>query len=404
MSQFTKLLNSYGQTTLVVLIFCYGATAQSAYKQNTVNILPALSYAQETGFRFGANLIIFRNLSGDDTTSRMSKFLISAFGTTKDQYFTNNAWQIFSNKEKWLSNGSIQSGYWNDRLYNSTPELSKSPSEIVGNSIFPNYKEFNYFYANLNFTVERKIAKHTYLGLSYEFDYAANTEYTAEDSINIPLTPQLLNNNSRRSGIGLVFTRDTRDNADNPTHGSVIQVNIATYKKFFGGTVNYDIITLEMDKYVAFKNRQVLALRVVNEFRNPEAGYEIPFRGLSYNGGITSLRGYFTGTFRANNLLAFETEYRLPFFNYVDGNESLLKFWKRMGVVTFLSGVKTSDTLGSLYNSDTKWFFAGGAGVRYMLDTKQRVNICFDYAVGLTRLAGDAGNNSGFYIGLSEAF
>ncbi len=404
MSQFIKFLNSYGLTTFVVLIFCYGATAQSAYKQNTVNVLPALSYAQETGFRFGANLIIFRNLSGEDTTSRMSKFLISAFGTTKDQYFTNNTWQIFTNKEKWLSNGSIQSGYWNDRLYNTTPELSKSPSEIVGNSIFPNYTEFNYFYANLNFTIERKIAKHTYLGLSYEFDYAANTEYASEDSINIPLTPELQNNNSRRSGIGLVFTFDTRDNADNPTHGSVVQLNAATYKKFLGSTINYDIVTLEIDKYLAFKNRQVLALRIVNEYRNPEAGYVIPFRGLSYNGGITSLRGYFAGTLRSNNLLAFETEYRLPFFNYVDGNESLLKFWKRMGVVAFLSGVKTSDNLASLYNTDSKWFFAGGAGIRYMLDTKQRVNICFDYAIGFTKLAGDANNNTGLYIGLSEAF
>ena len=404
MSQFTKLLNSYGQTTLAVLFSCCSVTAQSAYKQNTVNILPALSYAQETGFRAGANLIIFRNLSGEDSTSRMSKFLISAFGTTKDQYFTNNTWQIFTNEEKWLSNGSIQSGYWNDRLYNSPAELSKSPSEIVGNSIFPNYTEFNYYYCNLSFTVERKIAKHTYLGLSYEFDYATNTQYAAEDSINIPLTAELENNNSRRSGIGLVFTHDTRDNADNPTHGSVFQVNVATYKNFLGSTINYDIVTLEIDKYVPFKNRQVLALRVVNEYRNKEAGYTIPFRGLSYNGGITSLRGYFAGTFRSNNLLAFETEYRLPFFNYVDGNESVFKFWKRMGVVAFLSGIKTSDTLASLYNNDSKWFFAGGAGVRYMLDTKQRVNICFDYAVGFTKLAGDTSNNTGLYIGLSEAF
>ena len=404
MSQIINFINLYWKPTIVLLFLTQKLNAQSEYKQNTVNLLPALSYSQETGLRYGANFIIFKNLSGDDSTSRMSKFLVSAFGTTKEQYFTSNTWQVFTHNETWLSNGSIQSGFWNDRLYSSTPDLSKNSSEIIGSSVFPNFTGFEYTYSNLSFTIERKIAKHTYLGLSYEFDYVKNTEYTNEDSALVPLTPELQNNNSRRSGIGLIFTRDTRDNTDNPTHGSFIQFNTATYRKMLGGTVKYDIATFEMDKYVPFKNKQVLALRVVSEFRNPEAGYNIPLRGLSSNGGITSLRGYFAGTFRANNLLAFETEYRLPFFKDVDGNASLWKFWKRMGAVTFLSGVKTSDNFGQLYSSNTKWFFAGGAGLRYMLDTKQRVNLCFDYAVGLTKLAGDMNNNSGVYIGLSEAF
>jgi hypothetical protein len=50
-----------------------------------------------------------------------------------------------------------------------------------------------------------------------------------------------------------------------------------------------------------------------------------------------------------------------------------------------------------LEGSDARLFYNYGAGLRFLIDRKEQVNLRFDYAIG-------ADGQSGFYIGFGESF
>jgi len=119
-------------------------------------------------------------------------------------------------------------------------------------------------------------------------------------------------------------------------------------------------------------------------------------------GGNSFIRGYFTGTYQDDHLLAFETEYRMPFWN--DDTDAPLKhFWKRLGMVFFASGAQ-------VYGQDGKFGFdrfnyAIGGGLRVLFNSESRLNIRIDYAVSISRdSAGPGKQQTGLYFFLSEAF
>ncbi len=391
---------------IFTLLLAYSGDAlfaqDSTSRKTSFLIFPSLSYQPETGYQFGLHNMLFFDLDKNNLLSRRSKVDARFFYTTKGQYFTSDYWQLFTKDEKYNISGQVQAGYWIDRYYGvGTPgrEITEYNKGVASTA---NYFDFAYRYFDFYTLIDRKIAPHIFAGLMAEYDHSGSNRILA-DSLSMDPAAELQRNDATRAGLGVNLNYDSRDNYDNPSQGAYVQLIGGAYRKAFGGSTDYHILTINAVRYIPVIKKQVLALRIVVENRESDGADPIPLRGLSYNGGISSLRGYYVGTFRDNNLLAFESEYRLPI--YINDKAPIWKFWERIGVVGFFSGVRTSDQIGQLFSaSPGDYHFAAGAGLRYMIDTKQRINLTMDYAVGFDRTDGNGKRPSGLYFSLGEAF
>jgi len=101
-------------------------------------------------------------------------------------------------------------------------------------------------------------------------------------------------------------------------------------------------------------------------------------------------------------MVAFETEYRVPFWNE-DNIAPFHKFWKRLGVVAFFSGAQVYGERGSL--GPDRFNFAVGGGLRILFNAESTVNLRIDYAVGLSPNSnGPDQRQTGLYFNLGESF
>jgi hemolysin activation/secretion protein len=186
----------------------------------------------------------------------------------------------------------------------------------------------------------------------------------------------------------------------NPLRGTSIELNNLNYAKFTGSDYAFSLFTADARKYFnTFKN-QTLALRAFAsmEFTNDQ----IPMRALSRIGGPKFIRGYFKGTYQDRHMLAFESEYRLPF--WPEGKQAnFWRVWKRLGVVGFFSGGQVFHSLSEF--SLDRFNLAIGGGLRILFNAQSRVNLRIDYAVGLRKDSGGPGKRqNGLYFFLGEAF
>ena len=108
----------------------------------------------------------------------------------------------------------------------------------------------------------------------------------------------------------------------------------------------------------------------------------VPFRELAYSGGHRYMRGIYEGRFRDNYMVLGQTEFRLHFL-------------KRHGMVLFGSMGQVAPEFNFFGLERNK--YAGGLGYRFMLNTKEKINIRVDYAWG-------SGGSSGLYFAIGEAF
>ncbi len=181
------------------------------------------------------------------------------------------------------------------------------------------------------------------------------------------------------AGAGPVLLLDTRDRLTFPTRGAYAEVS-ATFTGL-GGDYSFGRYVADVRRYISLGGpvsapRHVLAFQGLVQFH---AG-EVPFRELAPLGGISLLRGYYEGRYRGRQLAAVQAEYRFP-------------VWRRFGGVAF-AGV--GDVGHSVSDFDHPRV-AGGAGLRFTFNRRERLNVRADYGIGM-------GNSSGFYFSIGEAF
>jgi outer membrane protein assembly factor BamA len=201
--------------------------------------------------------------------------------------------------------------------------------------------------------------------------------------------------------MGLNLVWDSRDNILNSLTGSYVYYSALFFGGYLGSDYNYITTMLDARKYFNPALNHTIALRGVLNFRYTD-DISLPLRGLSRVGGGKFIRGYFGGTDQDNNMVAFETEYRLPFWNE-DNIAPFRKFWKRMGVVVFLSGAQVFGERGS-FGID-QFNLAAGGGLRILFSEESKVNLRIDYSLGLAADSNGPGKRqTGLYFLLAEAF
>ncbi len=370
-----------------------------------LDIFPAISYSPETKLTLGAIGIKYFDLSKDDLSTPISNLEFLGVYTLNKQIVVETRWEVFTRQRQWRTRGEAFFNRYPDRNYgigNDAAVLVAKQNDSGGADTV-NYMFYTSDRIKVSPVVLRKIRPSLYAGVQYDMEYLFNMTihtdqyvYLQSDSVNIQRLPVA----GVRSGIGFQVLYDNRERVITPLKGTVIELNNLNYGRFVGSDYQFTLLSVDARHYInTFKN-QTLALRAVGamEFTDDQ----IPMRALPRVGGHKFIRGYFKGTYQDYNMLAFETEYRLPF--WPEGTKSKLwQVWKRLGIVGFVSGAQvfheTSDVRLDGFN------LAVGGGLRILFNPQSRVNLRFDYAFGLRNDSDGPGKRqSGFYFFLGEAF
>jgi len=181
----------------------------------------------------------------------------------------------------------------------------------------------------------------------------------------------------KSSGLGLVANWDSRDNTFAAASGSFYQVTGLLYRQSFGGDYDYSDIQIDTRHFFEIVPTQVLAIQAAAEFMNGT----VPFQSLVRFGGQNILRGYFDGRYRDKNGMVLQAEYRVP-------------VWWRIGLVGFAGVAQVANQVSNF--ATNRFWFAGGVGLRFFWNPKERISLRLDYGIG--------NNSSGTYVTVTEAF
>lgn len=374
-------------------------------KFNRLDIFPAISYSPETKLTLGAIGIIYFDLGKGQTGTPLSNLEFLGVYTLNKQIILETHWDLFGKENRWRSRGELFFNRYPDRNYGMGNKANTLVVEIneEGTPDTLNYLNFDSDRIKFSPVFLKRIKSHLYLGPQYDMEYLYRMriipdqyQFINGDSLSITDMPI----EGLRSGLGIQLLFDNRTPLLNPLKGAMLELNIINYNRALGSKYKFTSITTDMRYFQNTFRNQTLAFRFFGsaEFTNDE----IPMRALSRVGGYKFIRGYFKGTYQDYHMSAFEMEYRLPFWK--EGNDSKLwQVWKRLGIVTFLSGAQVFHHISEFQIN--RFNLATGGGLRVLFNPKTRVNLRIDYAVGLAKnSAGPGKHQHGFYFYLGEAF
>ena len=164
---------------------------------------------------------------------------------------------------------------------------------------------------------------------------------------------------TQTAGLGLVVSHDSRDNNMWASSGNLFEIELADYGEWLGGDFDYEKVKAKFVHYMPLVDQLTLAYRLDGE----AIGGDAPFYDLAY----LNLRGFPRG-FYSDKVSATAQ---------VQGNWQFLPRWIALA---FGGGGRVSDDISNIGSETTRW--AGGMGVRYVLNEKQKLSIGVDVTYG----------------------
>jgi len=181
----------------------------------------------------------------------------------------------------------------------------------------------------------------------------------------------------RDLGVGIASRYDSRDHSVGPMAGHLLKASARAHHGLTGSQFAYERYGLEARTYARLYREQVLAVAASAAVLRGS----VPYFNLLKLGGWESLRGHFGGRYRDKTRVMLQAEYRVPIV------------W-RIGAVGFGGVGDVGSSPGGLLSHGLK--FSVGGGLRLLLDADARVNLAIDF--------GYAGDQTGLYVELGEAF
>jgi len=164
------------------------------------------------------------------------------------------------------------------------------------------------------------------------------------------------------SGMGPVINWDTRDNLFSPSRGSWHKAWAWFYREGLGSDFDYDYYGLDLRHYRPVNGESVLALQ---GFLALTSG-DVPFNEYP----TPLMRGLYENVFIDKNAVAVRAEYRFPINFFANG---------RWGGAVFGAVGDAFPDATTMEDVDLK--VAGGAGLRFALNKKEKINIRLDIGV-----------------------
>ncbi len=328
--------------------------------------IPIFTSAPETGIRVGAALEYFFNAKDKESEARGSYIHGQFTYSTLGQVEVKSTWQVFTKGEKFVYRGSGGFSTYNDRFWG------------VGNNTVDekNFLPQDYSRIFLESKTYRLLKNQWYVGMKLDYNDVYNVVNKK------PLTPDQLDvpgiNGSKTLGIGPAILYEGRDFPFSAHKGAYAEFYFTRNIAFKNNPFNYNTWFLDLRKYYPLSQNRTLAFQL----HSMHTTGNVPFRELPRVGGSVLMRGYFTGRFRDHSFTALQAEYRFLIWRWIYG-------------AAFGSAGVIDESIASYSTSNL--LKAGGLGLRFLLNKKNRMFVRFDYALNST-------SGGAYYIRLSEAF
>jgi hypothetical protein len=224
-----------------------------------------------------------------------------------------------------------------------------------------------------------KIVNHFYVGMKADFNVSQASELSdlMLEDINILKD----SNEIRTSGLGLIFSYDSRDIQTNTTKGFLINLDGIIYDKFLSGKYRYQQVGIDYRHFIpVIREGSILAWQL-----NGRLGFaDIPWCELQKLGSSNELRGFFYGQYRDKSSAVLQLEYRHTF---AENNHNRLS---RHGFVFWIG----SGTVFPEISKINKLLFNTGLGYRFEIQPHNNLRIDFGFGT----------ESFGIYVNFNESF
>ena len=335
----------------------------SVAKTSSFNAYPYVFYTPESKLAFGAGGI-FTFYTGTGDKLKPSKIGFGGYYSTNKQYkISMNNTYYFANNDLYF-HLPVSFGYFINKYWG----IGKDAPE----------------YADAGYTVQTLAATLTFqlppvwfsadrTGVIIDYDYTEIVDKLDNELLKNDSLPGA--NGGQLIGLGADLVWDSRDNIFFPNSGGYQYFKVI----FYPGISDYVYANFELDvrHYRAFSKDHVLA---GNFYLQSNVG-ETPFYKLPAVGG-KQMRGYFYGRYRDNFFAMLQMEYRQYFS-------------KKFGFVVFSSVGNVASSILDYNFESIKYTY--GAGLRYLFNKKEKINLRMDIGVGTD-------GSTGIYFGIEEVF
>jgi outer membrane protein assembly factor BamA len=367
-------------------------------KKSFLLIIPVIASNPTAGIIFGAGLTYaFTSKTG---IIKLSSITSNATYSTKGLVNLNIKSNVFAYDDRIVLNGD-----WRYLVNNETSYGLGSQKYVAYDSLNPaGYQpskdslgqELKYSQIRIHETASWLLFPNFFAGIGFQFDRRFQIkDYTATAGDSLKSFhyqySKLYGFNTEAyvtSGVGINVLFDSRDNQVNAHRGYYANLNYLINSSLLGSSQNGSLLRMEYRSYHSFANKengQLLAFWLYGHFK---INGNVPYLALPFNGDDQRQRtgrGYAFGTFRGENLLIAESEYRYPISRYTG----------ILGGVIFLNATSASNQLAGIHLLQYIRP-AYGAGLRIMLEKTSRTRLAIDAAIGEKKL--------GIYFGVQEAF
>jgi outer membrane protein assembly factor BamA len=217
-----------------------------------------------------------------------------------------------------------------------------------------------------------------YTGLELDFQRMSNVDFPSTHSSTVD--KPVGSSGSTNLGVGWGLLYNNIHNAMNPRRGFFSEWAFLSYNENIGSEFNLSSFIIDNRIYIPSGKRNVFAAQLYGQFTTGNA----PFNLVSLLGGENLMRGYYSGRYRDDHLLAAQLEYRLlPF-----------PFSKRIGGSMFMA-------FGQVFSETNKFQWqnflpTAGGGLRFLIFPEKDIYTRLDFAF--------TQEGSGVYFLIGEAF
>lgn len=350
---------------LVFFISAANALAQSdSTKTSRLFAYPLGFYSPETKLGFGfAGSYSFR-FKNENKKSFPSQITFGVAYTTNKQVLLYAPFRIYAFDQNFLSYGEL--GYYRF-TYNFYG---------IGNLIPSDYSEkyLSYFY-RLRLNLVYRISPNIYLGPRIWYEEQNIAQLESGKFLDTSLV--VGSRGSKTPGFGITSNIDFRDNLFYPTKGIFAEFAIQTFQKSMGSTLNWTRYLADVSMYFPILKKSILAFNGIVDMNVGNPAFNL----MASLGGTKRMRGYYEGRFRDNNAVLLQSEFRSP----IKG---------RFGFTVFGSIGAVSHKISDIVESPLR--STAGAGLRFRIDRKEKLNLRLDFAAGR--------NSKALYFTVGEAF
>lgn len=368
MKQITKIIT----TILALLLFIQIVSAnqiqdtlqtqEGSQNKKQIGGFPLIFYSDETRIAVGGGVQV---MFGGESERFSSTVGLMSFYTQNKQYMFIIAPEVFLKNDNYKITGYFGYSYFPDSFFGIGNNTSKHDEEKYTGRLY-----------KINPVIQKKISPNLFIGIQYDFVYGKINKTEEGGQLISGLAPG--SEGGGASGAGINVTWDSRDNNIYPVSGSFHQFTASSYGPALGSDYTFNSYLLDLRHYRQVFGKHIIAFQGVTGINTGHPSFQF-MNEVSSLGKY--LRGYTNSRFVDNNVIAFQTEYRMPLF------------W-RFGLVAFAGFGQVTNKIENIEFAEFKP--SAGLGLRIALIPEQRVNLRIDIGMGK--------DDSSFDISIMEAF